>query len=508
MIVAASSAISAEAAARVAHEGGNAVDAAVAASLMSMATDVGMVDPSAGALITICPPGGDPLVVDGFAEIPGREHEPTDARQGGELVRMAYGGGTLTYSGAGSVATPGALAGLDRASAGWGARPWADLMAPTVEALERGFPLSEPSANYLSFSRDLVFGRSDEGRALLHHADGRPRAAGEPLRNPALAATFERLAAEGVGWLYGGELGERVVAALSGAGRLGLSDLRAYEAHVCEPLEIALGDWRVATVPLPAVGGVALAALALATRDLGTPGGAADRILAAQRAVFEYRDGTLEQALDPSAAAARLLDAAAAEDLAGLGGGGSPSTTHASAVDTDGLACAITISSGYGSGLVVPGTGMWLNNMIGEVELLPPGPAPLVPGTRLRSNMAPTVARRADGAVLAIGSPGASRITTAISQVLVRFLAGAGSGDGDLAAAIAHPRLHVERFEGELRAACEPGLVFEHPELALRPFRGPHMYFGGVQAALLTADGRLEAAADPRREGAVARAGG
>ena len=92
----------------------------------------------------------------------------------------------------------------------------------------------------------------------------------------------------------------------------------------------------------------------------------------------------------------------------------SPSTIHTSAVDTDGLACSITTSAGYGAGVMIPGTGMWLNNSLGELELQPHGLARFGPGDRLPSNMAPTVARRTDGKVMAIGSPGADRITTAI----------------------------------------------------------------------------------------------
>lgn len=505
MIIAASSELAAEAGARVADGGGNAVDAVVAASLLSMATDVGMVDPTAGALCTIWPPGEPPLVIDAFAEVPGRGLPPTSAPHAGDELRMQYGGGVLTYVGPESVATPGALAGLARASRGWGRSAWAELLAPASQALLAGFPLSEPSDCYLAYSRDPIFGLSPEGHAVLHAEDGRALGPGELVHNADLARTYARLARDGVETLYGGALGRELVAELGRSGaRLGLRDLREYEAHVRAPLEVEVGDWSVSTVPLPAFGGVALAALVLLTRDLAWRPEDADRIAAAQRAVLEYRGGTLERELDPTAAAERLLEAARLPGATGLGDLSSPSTTHASAVDTDGLACSITISSGYGSGIVVPGTGLWLNNMLGEIELLPPGAAPLVAGTRLRSNMAPTVARRADGALLALGSPGASRITTAVSQVLGHFL----SGELSLEEAVRRPRMHVERFEGELCAACEPGLAFEHPGLDLRPFEAPHMYFGGVQAALLTADGRLEAAADPRREGAVARGGG
>ncbi|MGB5256478.1 MAG: gamma-glutamyltransferase, partial [Woeseiaceae bacterium] len=174
------------------------------------------------------------------------------------------------------------------------------------------------------------------------------------------------------------------------------------------------------------------------------------------------------------------------------------STVHTSVVDSDGTGCAITASSGYGSGEMPAGTGLWLNNCLGEIELnrrgLDAGPT----GSRLPSNMAPSVARR-DGAVLAAGSPGADRITTALQQFLINYLL----RGMPLADAIAHPRLHVDTSGDELRLMAEPGLDIPEVDLPLTLFPGIVMYFGGVGAAVCYREGDLEAAADPRREGAV-----
>ncbi len=151
---------------------------------------------------------------------------------------------------------------------------------------------------------------------------------------------------------------------------------------------------------------------------------------------------------------------------------------------------------------MIDGTGFWLNNSLGELDLHTRGLSGLAPGTRLASNMAPTIARRrGDGAVLAIGSPGASRITTAITQVLTNF-ARAGM---DLEGAVSHPRLHVELAEHQQTIAFEPGLAVRTMfDLAPRPFEQTSMYFGGVQAVLRTAKGELQGVADPRRGGSVA----
>ena len=117
----------------------------------------------------------------------------------------------------------------------------------------------------------------------------------------------------------------------------------------------------------------------------------------------------------------------------------SASTVHTSAVDDAGVGCAITASAGYGSGEMPAGTGLWLNNGLGEVELNRRAVSTRAPGSRLPSNMAPTVAR-SDEAVLAIGSPGADRITSAIHQVLVNLL----QLGLPLEDAVRHPRLHVD----------------------------------------------------------------
>jgi gamma-glutamyltranspeptidase/glutathione hydrolase len=173
-------------------------------------------------------------------------------------------------------------------------------------------------------------------------------------------------------------------------------------------------------------------------------------------------------------------------------------------VDSDGNACAITASSGYGSGATVPGTGLMLNNCLGEPELNRLGLHALPPGTRLASNMAPTVARQDGGAVLAVGSPGADRITTALMQVLARHcLRGM-----PLQEAIDAPRVHV-RIEPD----GSPNVQHEDDEEVLATLADlgtpsvSHgrlsMFFGGVGAAARRRDGSLEVAGDPRREAAT-----
>jgi gamma-glutamyltranspeptidase/glutathione hydrolase len=323
---------------------------------------------------------------------------------------------------------------------------------------------------------------------------------------PDLADTVRRIAEEGGDTMYRGELAGLIADGVEAEGGiLTRADLTAYEAVVRSPLVVDTGGWRLATNPPPAAGGVALAAM-LALVD-GLPSGetwSGDelRTLArAQAMVFGagLSDPDLEE--ERTARAEQLLRRIRESGFALT----SPSTATVSAVDDRGGACAVTVSSGYGSGMTVPGTGLALNNCLGEQELLARGPHSLRPGTRLTSNMAPTVGRRAeDGAVLSMGSPGSDRIPTALAQVLALFT----SGGLDLHSAIAHPRLHVR-----VRPSDQPPVLLDHEEdLALpvdvgfptRSMPSHSMYFGGVNAALSTPALGLLASGDPRRAGAVA----
>lgn len=223
-----------------------------------------------------------------------------------------------------------------------------------------------------------------------------------------------------------------------------------------------------------------------------------------QRAVLTYRREVHDRSVDLETAGRSLLDNLADHGLAALRG--SSSTAHVSAVDDQGNACAVTMSSGYGAGMSIPGTGILLNNTLGEIELNARGVHAAPPGSRIASNMAPTTGRTADGRVLAIGSPGADRITTALMLVL-----GQGCLHGaDLREAIARPRLHV-RVGDEVRVEFErdPALAEAVTACGLpsHEYPEPHMYFGGVGAAYLRRSGALEAAGDARREAAVGVSG-
>jgi gamma-glutamyltranspeptidase/glutathione hydrolase len=482
LAVAAPNEAAVDAAEQVALAGGNAVDAALAAALVAMVNEVGIVSLSSGGFVTVQPGGDRPAyAVDGWMDMPGRGRAPTQESGSTWDVSTAYGGGVDMTIGPGSVAVHGSLAAFGEVHRRDGRLPWHEIVAPAVEVARGGYRLTPAARYYLDYTHDEVFGWDPESRAVLHDDEGELTTG--RIVMPDLIASLELIAAEGPGVLHHGELAELISRDVTGrGGLLTRADLAAYEPVVRPALVSRAGRWALSTTPPPSVGGVCLAAmlrLLLAHPDENPLD--PDHVVQVQRAVLGHRLDVLDHAPDLVAAAEAFLDRVDRDHLAVLESG---STAHVSATDRSGTACAVTFSSGYGSGMIASGTGIWLNNCLGEQELNPAGLHAARPGTRLLSNMAPTVGRHDDGSTLAIGSPGADRITTAIAQVLAGYLSGLS-----LLEAVNRPRVHVHR----------PG----RPDEIVRRETELTMYYGGVGVTLIDADGHLVAAADPRREGAV-----
>ncbi|MDJ0689547.1 MAG: gamma-glutamyltransferase [Xenococcaceae cyanobacterium MO_188.B32] len=504
--IASGSEISARGGATIADCGGNAVDSALAAALVSMCTEPGVIAPGANGFITIWHPDREPIVIDAYGEMPGRGLENNHFGQGMREVFLDYGGGMSTLVGHGSIATPGIFAGLGMASKLYGNLPWAEITVPAQKSVARGFPLSAVAAEYFYYSHRLIFGWHPESYRVLHDDDGNCLQAGDIIRIPGLADSLQLIGEQGVDAFYTGEIGQKIVREIQASeGLLTARDLAEYRAIARSSIRIKFKDWDIVTNPAPAVGGACLAAMLLQMEGQSFSQWnehTIQTIAEIQRNVFQYRSKYLEGAsLDTmNQEAVRLLDLAAGGNL--HKSMQSPSTIHVSAVDSDGLACSVSASAGYGSGVMIDG--LWLNNSLGEIELHPQGLRGLSPGTRLTSNMAPTIARHKDGTVLAIGSPGASRITSAIAQTMFNFIC----LNMPLDEAIAHPRLHFEIFEGVPTVAFETGLAIDTlPNFEPRQFKSLSMYFGGVQAALSDPTTGLVAAADPRRAGGVGYGG-
>ena len=497
--VSTTSQLAADAANEVAASGGNAVDCALAAALLTMNTEPGVCALAGGAYITIWKPGSEPVTIDGNVVVPGHGIAADRRGKGVESVSMEYGGGITTKVGSGSVGVPGSLAAVESAWKGFGSAEWKSIFEPAVRATRNGFPLSAACHYYLGYSGKAIFGRSDDGYGALHE-NNRLRAAGSPIVVPHLADSLALIAEEGARAFYEGELATAMVEHVQAAGgMLSAADLQQYRAVERASLRTDIGPWAIASNPPPAVGGVVLSAMLSAFANESFESwdrSATARLIDVQQACLNYRKQNLDLADDIGAAAERLLESARNGSLPGRWS--SASTVHTSAVDDQGLGCAITASSGYGSGEMPAATGLWLNNCLGELELNRRGFNAGPVGARLPSNMAPSVACR-EGQVLAVGSPGADRITTALHQFLVNAL----QLGMPLEQAVAHPRVHVDTSGDEDRLAAEAGIDLPDVDMPLKTYQEINMYFGGVGAASFHKRDGFDVAADPRREGGI-----
>ena len=496
--VATTSQLAADAAAEVADAGGNSVDCAVAAALLAMNTEPGVCALAGSAFVTVWPAEGDAVTIDGNVAIPGFGSPSIDPKHGIQSVHMEYGGGVETLVGSASVAVPGSLASLEMASRNYGAVEWKTIVEPSVRATRQGFPLSSACHHYLQYSAEPIFSRSTDGYRALHDSEGNLLPAGSPIIVPHLANSLEQISAEGSRTYYKGDLAKRITGHVQeNGGLLTADDMKRYEPVVRDALKVDIGGWTVATNPSPAVGGAVLAAMLLAFRETDFARWNTDALLHlinVQNAALRFRTDVLDVSDD----VARDIDTLLAEVQSGnlVSRYASASTVHTSAVDEHGLGCAITASSGYGSGEMPDGTGLWLNNCMGELELnrdgLDAGPV----GARLPSNMAPSVARSGN-AVLAVGSPGADRITTALHQFLINFVQMGMS----LEDSVSQSRMHLEVRGPEPVLAIEPGLDLPEVSIKINPYPEKGMYFGGVGVALHDPEHGFGVAADPRREG-------
>lgn len=520
---------SVEAGAQVAAVGGNAVDVALAGMFAALVTEPSIASLGGGAFVTVAPPGGDPVTIDGSVAMPGLGLPQEAFGRGMDPLYIEYGGGVHLDVGYGSVAVPGALIALELAHRRFGRAPWAEVVGLAATLARRGFRVGLAAGNYLAFSGGPLFGRDPAARKALTGENGEQVTTGDTMWMPELGDFLDQVIKEGAAALHRGDAGRALVAEMArNGGLITAADLASYRPIVRPSLQARIGGWQWATNPAPAVGGPVFAAmlqLLAGNAATGRPGAddgvgrkrvGLGALIDVQRAVLSYRVRHLDVAPDRIVAVEEMLTGIVDGGLGRLNG--SPSTVHISSVDGDGLACAATASCGYGAGVSVPGTGIWLNNALGERELNRRGPHALAPGERLVSNMTPTVGRHDDGRVLAIGSPGADRIATAVLQVVLGLLAG-----DSLSTAIERPRVHVScddegspitvEYEADLPGA-DPSQVgpdgadsssggVSFGSLPWRRHPSASMYFGGVAAALRSADGRLEAAADGRREGGV-----
>ncbi len=493
----------AAAAQEILEDGGNAFDAALAALCAAAVAEPVLCSLGGGGFLLARRAEGPALLYDFFVETPLRRRDSSAV----DFYPILADFGTATqefHIGLGAIATPGVIRGLFDSHADLGSLPMTRLVAPAARMAREGVPLRPVDAFLFQVVGPILTARP-EGRALFTRPEGTLVTSPDILRQPELADTLEALAREGSALFHDGELGQRLVAdCRDQGGQITMADLAAYRTVKRQPLERRHRSTRILTNPPPSAGGILIAfALELLARtDLRALGFGTTAYIELLARVMELTNKARVESRLHEAAAERLFDP---ELLARYGAevAGHPAsirgTTHISVVDAAGNIAALSTSNGEGCGYMVPGSGIMMNNMLGEEDLNPHGFHAWPEGSRMSSMMAPTVAYGADGSIAAFGSGGSNRIRTAILQVLLNTI----DFEQGIAEAVAAPRLHFENGVVNLESGLDQALaaVLQGPERQV-VFWPPHnLFFGGVHAVRRDAQGRLDAAGDPRRGG-------
>jgi gamma-glutamyltranspeptidase/glutathione hydrolase len=505
--VAAGHPLTAEAGAEVLAAGGNAVDACIAAAFVSWVAESPLTGPGAGGFILVHRARDRTTrLLDHFVTVPGlglrgevREMESVD-------VAFTPESSQAFRIGAASCAVPGAVAGLGEAHRRFASLPWSILLEPAIRHARAGVVLTKPQA-YLHAILDLILRHTPEG-AVVYGNEGSRLVAGDRLVMSDLAGTLEQLAERGADDFYRGELARAVSDHLrEQGGAVTLRDLSEYRVIRRRPVTAPFLDHRFESNPPPSAGGVLIGyGIRLVDRLglAGRPGSAAAiaQLAETMREQEAARGGSFGRDLARGGLADRLYSSdslgKAVPRMRARLPEVSAGTTHIAVVDGRGNAASLTASTGSGSGVIVPGTGIQLNNMLGEFDLAATGRR-LRPGERFTSGMAPSLVLRDGQPRLVVGSAGSLRLRGAIFQIVVNVV---GHGLG-VEEAIERPRVHWDDGHLHCEGGNDPAELdrLERWGYELIRWRRRNLFFGGAAGVEFRADGSLAAAGDPRRGG-------
>ena len=531
-VVATVNPLATEAGEAVLRRGGNAVDAAVAAALMLGVVDGHNSGIGGGCFVLVRRADGSLLAIDG------RETAPADARPETFLRPDGTADPKLSQTGPLASGVPGSLAAYDLVLREAGSTSLASLLEPAAARAEAGFAIDESYARKLKgTAADLAkFGPS---AAIFLDPDRKPWPAGHVLKQPDLASTYRAIARDGIAWFYRGpfaaEAGRWMKA---NGGVLAAGDFSRYEPRRREPLVTHYRGRTIVGFPPPSSGGVHVAqalnilshfdlaamqkrdpalrvhvtaeALKLAFADRAFWLGDPDFTRVPRGLVDEAYGADLAKRISPDRATpvpSHGTPPRAAEDVfPGTG----KHTTHIAAADTKGnwVAITTTVNTAFGSKVVIPGTGVVMNNQMDDFSLDPNTPNAfglvgsdanaVAPGKRPLSSMSPTVVLDGDletgKPVLTVGAAGGPTIISAVVQVIVNRLDLGMSLEDALAA----PRIHHQWRPDMLvvERAMPDAVVARLTALGHHVMRKEEI--AAAQAAVVVPGGALSAAHDPR----------
>jgi gamma-glutamyltranspeptidase/glutathione hydrolase len=511
--------------------GGNAVDAAIAAALTLGVVDNFNSGLGGGCFILIRRADGTVAAIDG------REKAPAAATRD-MFIRDGEAVPELSQTGPLAVGVPGALAAYELALKEYGQLPLADLLLPAAEIAEEGFTIDPVYASRLAASAKTL-AKFAGSRAALLKGDKTPYQEGDVLKQPDLAKSYRAIAEGGTDWFYRGPFAEKVGRWMAdNGGVLAASDFADYAPAEREPLETTYRDWTIIGFPPPSSGGVHVAQMLniLEHFDLKEvyrkdPAAALHLIAEAMNLAFadraywlgdpDFADvprglidrqyaAELAKRIDPTKAQEAPSHGeppGAAEDVFGR-----KHTTHIAAADSEGnwVAITATVNTTFGSKVIVPGTGIVLNNEMDDFSAQPGRPNAfgliggennaVAPGKRPLSSMSPTIVLKDGKPVMTVGAAGGPKIITQVLLAIIRRL----DFEQSLADALGAPRIHHQWKPEELMVEqAMPDEIVK--QLEAFGHKIDRIASGGVTQAIEIDDkGNLVGVHDPRVPGKAA----
>lgn len=484
-----------EAAEIILSQGGNAVDAAIAAYLVSFISEPCMASIGASGFAMINDTKRIKMV-DFFCQTPKVKKRTSDL----DFIPITVDFGNLKedyHVGKGSIAVPGAVAGIFKMHEIWGKLPIPEIFEPALQWSKEGIKVDKFQAHFFQLLEN-IFKLTPEGEKLFFNADGSLKIEGQIVKMPEFHDFLDVLKIEGKDLIYKGEVAKQVSEDLKDGGHLNRNDFEEYEVYVKDPITFDFFDYKISTPGFPSVGGMLNTALLNTFQDLAIKEKFPFLSLSHFQQLVNTFTSVKKLQNNPRKIANYLnshfgINTDIRQKIGGRKWGG---TSHFNVIDNDGMTVCLTTSVGEGSGYFIKGTNMQMNNMLGEEALMPDGFHNWKTDVRLQSMMSPSIVSGNNGqTLLGIGSGGAGRIPYAIGQAIINIL----YYGLDPLEAIAAPRIHLQDSIIEMESGYDINTdLFEN----LNEWKSKSLFFGGTN--LIYANKKqIRGIADPRRYGAV-----
>ncbi len=485
-----------EAAAAMLQAGGNAFDAVVAAGFAGAVAEQTLTSLGGGGFLLARTADQQEIFFDFFVDTPGKNMDKSSSSSHFFPVGVNFGGSVQEFNiGLGSVAVPGTLKGLLHVHKSLGRMPLSEVIEPGVK-LARGHKLNSFQAGFLKMLHPIMT-MTATGRNI-YEPDGQYLGQGDMLAIPELADFLLQLVEDQGENFYRGDIARRIDKEMrEGGGLLSFDDLYGFEVKERQPLRTSYRGYTLLTAPPPGLGGALISLSLTLLEQLPVPAqwGNSQHVVQTLGMMQEVDKLRAQGISSPEQLQQFIAGKECSESIDAIRQF-SRGTTHVSIADSAGNIASMTCSNGEGSGYFAPGTGIMLNNMMGEDDLHPDGFHSAPPGQRVGSMMSPSALLHNDEVQLVFGSGGSKRIRPALVQVLTQLI----DFKRDLQSAVHAPRLH---WDGEVMQV-EPGLNKESLDalkerVPVNVWEGQNVYFGGVHSVIPGKFG----VGDPRRGGST-----